>query len=62
MPKKKGTFVAHTSTLHTKQGIMPYLLFPIWTKRCMDFGHLLTHVPSIMLDHVDGGKEEMSKM
>jgi hypothetical protein len=27
---------------------MPYLLFPIWTKRCMDFGHLLTHVPFAM--------------
>jgi hypothetical protein len=27
--EKKRTFVAHTSTLHTKWGTMFYLLFPI---------------------------------
>jgi hypothetical protein len=60
--KKKGTFVAHTSTLHTKWGTMFYLLLPIWTRRNMDFGHLPTHVPSTMLNHIDSDKEEMSTM
>ncbi len=45
LKKKKGNLVTHTS----KWGIMPYLLFPIWTTRCMDFGHLPTHVPFTML-------------
>jgi hypothetical protein len=48
--------------LHAKWETMFYLLLPIWTKRCMDFGHLPTHVPSAMPNHFDGGKEEMSKM
>jgi hypothetical protein len=60
--KNRGTFVAHTSTLHSKWGTMPYLLLPIWTKRCMDFGHLPTHVPFAMPNHFDGGKEEMFTM
>jgi len=47
-----GTFVAHTSTLHAKWGTMLYLLLPIWTKRSMDFEHLPTHVPFVMLNHL----------
>jgi len=50
--KNKGNLVTHTS----KWGTMFYLLFPIWTKKCMDFGHLPTHVPSGMPNHFDGGK------
>jgi len=59
--KNKGTFVAHTSMFHAKWGTVPYLLIPIWTRKCMDFGHFLTHVPSTMPNHFDGGKE-MSTM
>jgi hypothetical protein len=59
--KNKETFVAHTSTFHAKWGTMPYLLLPIWTRRGMDFGHLLTHVPSVIPNHFNGGKE-MSTM
>ncbi len=55
--KNRETFVAHTSTLHAKWGTMPYLLLPIWTKRGMDFGHLLTHVPFTIPNHFNGGKE-----
>jgi hypothetical protein len=54
--------LAHTSTFHAKWGTMFYLLLPIWTKRNMAFGHLPTHVPSIVLNNFDGGKEEMSIM
>jgi len=60
--KNKGTLVAHTSTPHAQWGTMPYLLFPIWTRRGMDFGQLPTHVPFAMPNHFDGGKEEMSTM
>jgi hypothetical protein len=60
--KNKGTLVPHTSMFHAKRKTMFYLLLPIWTKRCMDFRHLPTHVPFAMLNHFDGGKEEMSTM
>jgi hypothetical protein len=60
--KNRGTLVVHTSTLHTKWGTMHYLLFCIWTKRNMNFGHLLKHVTSAMFNNFDGGKEEMSIM
>ncbi len=59
--KNSETFVAHTSTLHAKWGTMFYLLLPIWTKRDMDFGHLLTYVPSAIPNQFNGGKE-MSTM
>ncbi len=60
--KNRGTLVAHTSTLHSTWGIMPYLLFFIWTRRNMTFGHLPTHVPFAMPNNFNGGKEEMSTM
>jgi hypothetical protein len=60
--KNRGTFVAHTSTLHSKWGIMPYLLFFVWTRRNMTFGHLPTYVPFAMPNNFNGGKEEMSTM
>jgi hypothetical protein len=62
LEKEKGTLVAHTSMLHAKWQTMFYLLFPIYTKRCMDFGQLPTHVPSAMPNHFDGDKEDMFTM
>jgi hypothetical protein len=41
---------------------MLYLLLPIWTRGCMDFGHLPTYVLFAMPNPFDGGKEEMSTM
>jgi len=58
----KGTIMAHTSTLQARWGTMLYLLLPIWTGRSMDFWHLPTLVPFTMLNHFNGGKEEMSIM
>jgi len=60
--KKKGNFCGPHLNLHAKWETIPYLLLSIWIKRCMDFGHLPTHVPNAMLNHFDGGKEEMSKL
>jgi len=39
-----------------------YALFvvPHLDQRIMDFGHLPTHVPSVMPNHFNSGKEEMS--
>jgi hypothetical protein len=55
--------MAQTSSLHVKWGlIMPYLLFPIWTRKDMAIGHLPTHLPSTMFNNFDGGREEMSTM
>jgi hypothetical protein len=56
-PKKRGTFVAHNLMLHAKWETTPYLLLPIWTKRCMDFEHLPTHVPFAIFNQFDGGKK-----
>ncbi len=36
------------------------LFQPVQTKRNVVVKHLLTHVPSTMLNNVDGGKEEMT--
>jgi hypothetical protein len=44
----------------TKSG--DQLFQPIWTKMSVVERHLLTHVPSTMLNNVDGGKEEMSTL
>jgi hypothetical protein len=38
------------------------LFQPIWTKMSVVVMHLLTHVPSTMLNNVDGDKEEMSTL
>jgi hypothetical protein len=56
--KKIGELFWPTS--HAKWKTMHYLLLPIWIRRCMDFGHLPTHVLSTMPTHFNGDKEEMS--
>jgi hypothetical protein len=60
--ERRGILVAHISSLHAKWGTMFFLLFPIWTRRNNVFEHLPTHVPFVIPNNFDGGKEEMSTM
>jgi hypothetical protein len=58
--EKMGELLCPSPQPFTNSG--DQLFQPIWTKRNMVVKHFLTHVPSTMLNNVDGGKEEMSTM
>jgi hypothetical protein len=59
--EKIGNSCSPHLNLHVKWEPMFYL-FLIWMKRSMAIGHLLTHVPSTMLNNFDGDKEKIFTM
>jgi hypothetical protein len=58
--EKMGELLCPSPHSFTKSG--DQLFQHVQTKRNVVVNHLLTHVPSTMLNNVDGGKEEMSTM